>query len=99
MICSVVPSENVDTVDTIDTNFSLLETTNESHQFNFVEDNHSITLTIDKSAEVEMSRSDMRNSADELPNSEMLLKLNLVSSGQRMSLSLPEMVGRREKLL
>ena len=63
------------------------------------EDELSIILTLEKSAESHLTESPGRKSADQLPQSEMLLKPNLVSTSQKMSLSLPEMVGRREKLV
>ena len=96
LICSVNPSAKVET------NYVAFETTNPAPQCNYVEqseDELSIILTLEKSAEADLTESPGRKSADQLPQSEMLLKPNLVSTSQKMSLSLPEMVGRREKLV
>jgi len=83
-------------------NLHRLETPILSPQCNYVEhvdDNHSIILTIDKSSEADSTSSPGRRIADQLPQSEMLLKPNLVNMSPAVNLSLPEIVGRREKLV
>ena len=65
----------------------------------YVDDNHYKLLTMKKSSEADSIISSGRKSADQLSKSEMLLKPNLVNKSSTSSLILPEIVGRKEKLV
>ena len=65
----------------------------------YVDDNHYQLLTMKKSSEADSIISSGRKSADQLSKSEMLLKPNLVNKSSTSSLILPEIVGRKEKLV
>ena len=97
LICSEKPAEQ------IESNLDPLEAPNKAQQCNYVEhveENHSTKLTMDKASEGDSIIPSSSKSVDQLTKPEMVLKAKWKNaSSPAPSLSLPEIVGRREILV